>query len=583
MEILNSKLKSVSLGLLFLSFVASPHWGLAQEETPEGVDVIELKEEVQDTPSIISEQAEAEIENLSNEIEEYLPSIISEQTEAEVEEVEEATPVIISEEVEEEEEVVVPGIQLDKILKNYSVTIHGGATVPYTDVRSIDFSSRFKKPSDVQYALGASITRMFGNVFGGQVNYTFGKLQGASRPLDHGYQDRTTWLQLGFEDPFYFKTHFHQLTFDMYINISNMFMGMNRVIRAKIEDRPVNERKFSVYGKVGVGFIFFDSKLYDLKTGTALIELDDTKYKYLRGFTNRTTELAVPMALGVKYKISKAFDIGLEGQYTLTNSDKLDALVFNSPKTGRFDKWMYVNANLTYKFGSKKAQKEHLEWVNTLENYMTLTDAKLANMYTVKDSDNDGVIDELDWEPDTEEGAIVDTHGRTLDSDGDGIPDHLDPEPYSSPMLPIDEHGVNIRPDGLTPKMINEVKEMIRTEVKNEVSGWFVSLVFFDLDKSNVRTSEIPELYKVAKFMLKHPDAKMNVKGHTDVRASEKYNMGLSERRTDAVINYLSKTYGISKDRFVGEHFGKADNMFKNASSEQQHQLNRRVEITVVQ
>ena len=59
---------------------------------------------------------------------------------------------------------------------------------------------------------------------------------------------------------------------------------------------------------------------------------------------------------------------------------------------------------------------------------MTLTDAKFANLYTVKDADNDGVIDELDWEPDTEEGAMVDTHGRTLDmSDGDGIPDHKDP------------------------------------------------------------------------------------------------------------------------------------------------------------
>jgi len=471
------------------------------------------------------------------------------------------------------------GIQTDKILKNYSVTVHAGMTTPFTDVRSYDFA-RFAKPkSDIQYGFGASITRMMGGVFGVQVDYTYGKLQGVTRPLSTGYQDRSTWLQLGFVRPFYFNTQFHQASANLYINFSNMFLGLNRYIRAAKENKPINERKVSAYGKVGIGMMFFDSKLYDLETERSE---DIEGYKYLRGFTNKTTELVVPMALGIKYKINTKFDIGIEGQYTLTNSDKLDALIVDSRKTGRFDKWSYVNVNFTYKFGSRQTQKEHLEWVNTLESYMTLTDAKLANLYTVKDADNDGVIDELDWEPDTEEGAIVDTHGRTLDSDGDGIPDHKDPEPFSSPMLPI-ENGVNVRNDGLTPAMINEIKELISKEVKTQVSGWFLSIVFFDLDKSNIRTSEVPELYQVASYMLKYPDVKMEIKGYTDVRASEAYNMGLSERRTDAVINYLVNTYGINRDRFIGSYFGEADNMYKGATREQQHQLNRRVEIKIAE
>ncbi len=478
------------------------------------------------------------------------------------------------------EEVKTQGLQMDKLLKNYSVGIHFGATAPFTDVRSYDFN-RIKKPkSDIQYGGGASITRMMGNVFGIQVDYIYGKLQGASRPLE-GYQDRSTWLQLGFNKPFYFKTQFHQPSLNVYVNFSNMFVGLNRYVRANKENRPINERKVSVYGKIGIGMIFFDSKLYDLETEKSLA-LTDPKYKYMRGFTNKTTEFVMPMAIGIKYKINQMFDIGLEGQFTMVYSDKLDALIINSNRSGRFDKYSYVNANFTYKFGSKDAQKEHLEWVNTLESYMTTTDAKLANLYTVKDADNDGVIDELDWEPETEEGAMVDTHGRTLDSDGDGIPDHLDPEPFSSPMYPI-ENGVNVRNDGLTPSMINEIKEMISKEVSNQISGWFLQLVFFDLDKSNIRTSEVPELYQVANYMMRYPEIKMEIKGYTDVRASENYNMGLSERRTDAVINYLNNTYGISKDRFVGTSFGEADNMFKNATKEQQHQLNRRVEIKIAE
>lgn len=477
------------------------------------------------------------------------------------------------------------GIQTDKILKNYSVTIHAGATMPFTDVRSLDFN-RFQGPkSDVQYGFGGSITRMMGNVFGVQLDYIYGKLQGASRPLDYGYEDRSTWFELGFKKPFYFKTQFHQPSANIYVNFSNMFVGTNRYIRANKENRPINERRLSVYGKVGIGLIFFDSKLYDMATDIPVYDLDpgDFPHPYMRGFSRKTTEFVVPMSLGLKYKINTNFDIGIEGQYTLTHSDKLDALVLDSRKSGRFDKWMYTSLNFTYKFGGKETQKEHLEWVNTQEAYMTLTDAKFANLYTVKDADNDGVIDELDWEPDTEEGAMVDTHGRTLDSDGDGIPDHKDPEPFSSPMLPIDANGVNVRNDGLNPAMINEIKELIRSEVKSQVSGWFLSIVFFDLDKSNIRTSEIPELYQVANYMLRFPEIKMEIKGYTDVRASENYNMGLSERRTDAVINYLVNTYGISRDRFVGTYYGEADNMFKNATKEQQHQLNRRVEVRIAE
>lgn len=475
------------------------------------------------------------------------------------------------------EEVKTSGIQMDKLLKNYSATIHFGFTTPYTDVRSYDFN-RFRKPkSDIQYGMGGSITRMMGSVFGVQVDYIYGKLQGATRPLD-GYQDRSTWLQLGFDNPFYFKTQFHQPSLNLYVNFSNMFVGLNRYMRANKENKPINERRFSAYGKVGIGLIFFDSKLYDLETNKELVDKETGKLKYLRGKSEKTTEFVLPLSLGVKYKINKMFDVGLEGQFTMLYSDKLDALVTTSYRGGRFDKYSYLNANFTYKFGSKETQKEHLEWVNTLESYMTTTDAKLANLYTVKDADNDGVIDELDWEPDTEEGAMVDTHGRTLDSDGDGIPDHLDPEPFSSPMLPI-ENGVNVRNDGLTPSMINEIKELISKEVNNQISGWFLKIVFFDLDKSNIRTSEVPELYMVANYMLRYPEVKMEIKGYTDVRASENYNMGLSERRTDAVINYLYNTYGISKDRFIGTYYGEADNMFKNATKEQQHQLNRRVEI----
>jgi outer membrane protein OmpA-like peptidoglycan-associated protein len=488
--------------------------------------------------------------------------------------------------------VVGQKIAMDKTLRNWFVTVHGGLTSPYTDVRSYDWrrvmlkegeENAHKRLSEYQYGVGASVTRMFGGVFGMQVDYMYGKLQGVTVNKGGFQEDRYFWKKLGFSEPVYFKTQYlHQPTINGYINLSNMFVGLNRYIRHKSKNKELNDRPVSVYAKAGLGFVFFKSQVYKVKDGEfydANKRDAEPRGKYLVTYTNNVTEVTAPFALGLKIKAGKRFDIGLEGRFNYIHTDKLDAHVSNEYIRGRNDKFVYLNANVNYKFGSKKGQEEHLEWINPLEAYMSVTDAKLANLYTVKDADGDGVIDELDEEPESPEGAMVDTHGKTLDSDKDGIPDHLDPEPFSTPELPIVD-GVNQRPDGLTPQMIKEVKEILGGDKSNKAIGWVLSLVFFDLDKDNIRTSEIPELYQIGTVMQKYPDLKVNVKGFTDIRNTDDYNMNLSDRRVQNVIEYLNEKYGIAKDRFVPGHFGEANNLFPGASTEQQHQLNRRVEVT---
>lgn len=488
--------------------------------------------------------------------------------------------------------VVGQKIAMDKTLRNWFVTVHGGLTSPYTDVRSYDWrrvmlkggeENAHKRLSEYQYGVGASVTRMFGGVFGMQVDYMYGKLQGVTVNKGGFQEDRYFWKKLGFSEPVYFKTQYlHQPTINGYINLSNMFVGLNRYIRHKSKNKELNDRPVSVYAKAGLGFVFFKSQVYKVKDGEfydANKRDAEPRGKYLVTYTNNVTEVTAPFALGLKIKAGKRFDVGLEGRFNYIHTDKLDAHVSNEYIRGRNDKFVYLNANVNYKFGSKKGQEEHLEWINPLEAYMSVTDAKLANLYTVKDADGDGVIDELDEEPESPEGAMVDTHGKTLDSDKDGIPDHLDPEPFSTPELPIVD-GVNQRPDGLTPQMIKEVKEILGGDKSNKAIGWVLSLVFFDLDKDNIRTSEIPELYQIGTVMQKYPDLKVNVKGFTDIRNTDDYNMNLSDRRVQNVIEYLNEKYGIAKDRFVPGHFGEANNLFPGASTEQQHQLNRRVEVT---
>jgi hypothetical protein len=481
-------------------------------------------------------------------------------------------------------------IETKKFLKDWSFTIHGGATSPFTDIRSYDWFRQMKSPSEIQWGAGFGLTKMMGNIFGINLDYTLGRLSGRTVTRGGFAEDRKYWETLGFDQEVYFKTNvFHQGTVCAYVNWSNMFFGLNRWIKSNVKQKPWKERRVSVFSRLGIGFIRLESNIYNVS--------DDKAIKgtaYTRGYTNKFTEIVYPLSLGLKFKCTKTIDFGVEGMFVFTNSDKIDAFNFQSradvidaisgkptkvslSKINR-DAFSYVNANITFKFGRIGAQKEHAEWVNPLEAYMNIVDDKLKDQYKVKDADGDGVIDELDMEPNTEPDAIVDTHGRTLDSDKDGYPDHTDPEPFSTPMLPIKD-GINIRPDGLTPEQIQDVKNIINNEIKaGTVGGWNLSLIFYDLDKYNIRTSEIPELFKIANVMKNYPDLKVVAKGHTDVRQTDDYNDNLSENRVNAAVDYIVKNFGISRDRFVLEHYGEKINMIPNASNEALHQLNRRVE-----
>ncbi|MCB0503179.1 MAG: OmpA family protein [Bacteroidetes bacterium] len=502
-------------------------------------------------------------------------------------------------------------INWDKVLKDWSVGLHAGVTMPYTDVRSYDWVRKVKPVNEIQYGVGANITKMMGNVFGLQGRYTYGKLQGFSNYNSDFNEDAQFWEIVGIEYPFYFSTQYHQASVNLYMNFSNMFIGLNRRIRAKIKDEPLKERRVSAYGRAGIGAMWFDSKLHyiDLPanlTQQQINQANNVINKFGYGYSGKANEMVFPFALGIKVKVNHLIDVHVEGEFTLVHDDKLDAFIIedvskdqyildilngdNIPPErvrnslgGRYDKHLLLNAGINFKFGTLKSQNEHLEWVNPLEAYMDDNDAKvqylLDNMYEVKDADNDGVIDELDLEPNSAPEARVNTHGVTMDSDGDGIPDHEDPEPYSTDAFPIVD-GKNVYPETMTP---DEIKEYVTTYVAESAPksiGWSLSIIFFDLDKANVKSDMIPELYKVAATMKKYPDLTVNVKGHTDIRYTDEYNQKLAEKRTEAAINYLVEKYGISKDRFIPQSFGETENLVKDAKRESEHKLNRRVEFT---
>lgn len=59
--------------------------------------------------------------------------------------------------------------------------------------------------------------------------------------------------------------------------------------------------------------------------------------------------------------------------------------------------------------------------------------------------------------------------------------------------------------------------------------------IFFDFDSYDVKAEFRPTVEAHAKFLLDHPNAKLNIQGNTDERGSREYNLGLGQRRADAV------------------------------------------------
>ena len=102
----------------------------------------------------------------------------------------------------------------------------------------------------------------------------------------------------------------------------------------------------------------------------------------------------------------------------------------------------------------------------------------------------------------------------------------------------------------------------------------------FDTAKSDIRKADIPELEKAAAFVKKYPNSKVSLEGYTDSRGSDKYNLGLSDRRAQAVKKYLVDK-GEKADRISAVGKGKANPVGDNKTEKGRFE-NRRVEVLII-
>jgi len=146
-----------------------------------------------------------------------------------------------------------------------------------------------------------------------------------------------------------------------------------------------------------------------------------------------------------------------------------------------------------------------------------------------KDSDGDGVIDELDKCPNTPQGALVDS-------------------------------------DGCPKELTKDIKKTLYVE--------------FEFDKTEVRREFYPAIADLANIMRQYPTSRILLEGHTDSMGTNTYNQKLSQSRADAVMKVLINEFGIAAERITTTGMGETQPIATNATEEGRAK-NRRVEAIV--
>ena len=144
-------------------------------------------------------------------------------------------------------------------------------------------------------------------------------------------------------------------------------------------------------------------------------------------------------------------------------------------------------------------------------------------------------------------------------------------------------------PPGPPPGLMGQVSKFDITEASEEeianalqrdgrviISGG----ILFQFDSANITPSAMELVGRLADVMKQHPNLNVAVVGYTDNTGNFDYNIKLSKRRADAIVNQLVKD-GIPANRLAGVGVGPLNPIASNDTPEGRAQ-NRRVELVLI-
>lgn len=204
------------------------------------------------------------------------------------------------------------------------------------------------------------------------------------------------------------------------------------------------------------------------------------------------------------------------------------------------------------------------------------------------DTDGDKIPDKDDACPN--EAGLAQFQGCP-DTDGDGLPDKDDICPREAGLRELqgcpDKDGDGVADkDDACPEVpgLKDNKGCPANKIEEDKLAAIASEIQFETGKATIKRQSFPMLDELAQLMIKYNEAKIQVEGHTDNVGNKQANKQLSQRRANAIKNYLVKK-GIKPERITAIGFG--DERPKDGSTDikaanrtpEQRAANRRVEI----
>lgn len=242
---------------------------------------------------------------------------------------------------------------------------------------------------------------------------------------------------------------------------------------------------------------------------------------------------------------------------TWDGAQELNTVVSDNQLRGLNGYMINASVGLTLYLGEHDV---HADWYSeeaAIYSQLQKLEDRISKIETdLIDSDQDGVPDYLDREPNTPSGAVVDTKGRAVDTNNSGIPDHmeaaLDRRYATKADLEKADGGLDME------KLINE---------------GYVN-VYFRFNSDQPEVYSLQAVNYLTTYMKQNPSASAELIGFADEIGNAQYNVQLSERRANKVKELMIAA-GIDGNRLTTRGGGEDSSV--NKDSAQARQLVRRV------
>lgn len=178
------------------------------------------------------------------------------------------------------------------------------------------------------------------------------------------------------------------------------------------------------------------------------------------------------------------------------------------------------------------------------------------------DRDGDGIFVGIDLCPNTPAGVLVDVTGCPLDTDSDGVFDGIDQCPDTPAGAEVDVRGCTVVQAGVAAGLL------------------VLDNVEFEFNSADIAAGTMATLSEVGQALTSRPESSVEIQGHTDAVGAAAYNMQLSQRRADAVRDYLLANFDLNADQLVAKGYGEADPIASNETDEGRSR-NRRVQFVI--